>query len=307
MTGQLTGVGPDRPTQRPRGDHKLAALAARQHGVVSRKQLLALGLKRDAIEYRLKVKRLHALHRGVYAVGHPRLTLKGSWLAAVLACGEEALLSHRTAAALWGLMRSPATPVHVSSKRGRGRQGIFVHGGQIPREDRTIRDAIPVTSVERTLLDLAEVVDEQRLERAFEEADRLGLLELAALERICERALGRRGIRPVRKLVAAAREPEMVRSPLEGRFVEFCRKHQLPPPALNSTVLGFEVDALWPAQRLIVELDGFAFHQHRAAFERDRARDASLQAAGYRVIRLTHRRLQEDGRRVAHELRRLLA
>jgi len=160
--------------------------------------------------------------------------------------------------------------------------------------------------VARTLLDLAGAVDAQRLERAFEEADRLGLLELRALEQLCEHLQGRRGTAAIRELIATAREPAMVRSPLEERFAELCRKHELPPPLLNVSVLGFQVDALWPRQRLIVELDGFAFHRHRAAFERDRARDAALQAVGYRVIRLTHRRLEEEPEQVAKELRKLL-
>jgi very-short-patch-repair endonuclease len=160
--------------------------------------------------------------------------------------------------------------------------------------------------VTRTLLDLAGTIDAQRLERAFEEADRLGLLKLRALEHLCEDLPGRRGMAAIRRLIATAREPAMVRSPLEERFAELCRKHQLPPPLLNVSVLGFQVDALWPRQRLIVELDGFAFHRHRAVFERDRARDTALQVAGYRVVRVTHRRLEEAGEAVAEQLRRLL-
>ena len=169
-----------------------------------------------------------------------------------------------------------------------------------------MRDAIPVTSVARTLFDLAEVVDERRLERAFEEADRLGLLQIRALERVCVRGSGRRALAPIRRLVSAAYLPSSTRSPLEDRFVAFCWEHHLPPPATNTSVLGFEVDALWPYARLIVELDGFSYHHHRAAFERDRVRDAALQAAGYKVIRLTHRRLDENSNAVATQLRRLL-
>lgn len=169
-----------------------------------------------------------------------------------------------------------------------------------------MRDAIPVTSLPRTLFDLAEVVDEHQLERAFEEADRLGLLELRTLERVCERSRGRHALGPIRRLVSAAYLPPSTRSPLEDRFVAFCREHRLPQPATNTSVLGLEVDALWPDALLIVELDGFSYHGHRAAFERDRARDAALQAAGYRVLRLTHRRLEQDGPAVADELRRLL-
>jgi very-short-patch-repair endonuclease len=216
------------------------------------------------------------------------------------------MLSHCSAAAMWGLQRSRGA-VDVTCSHGRpNRPGIRLHRARVHPEERTNRDAIPVTSLPRTLLDLSEVVDERRLERAFEEADRLGLLELRALERVCERGHGRHALGPIRRLVAVAYLPSSTRSPLEDRFVAFCRDHRLPQPATNTSVLGLEVDALWPDVRLIVELDGFSYHGHRAAFERDRARDAALQAAGYRVLRLTHRRLEKDGATVADELRRLL-
>lgn len=286
----------------------MAALAARQHGVVARRQLVALGYGRGAIGHRVEQGRLHRIHSGVYALGYDKLSRRGRWLAAVLAYGDEALLSHQSAAALWGLVRAPTLPVHVTSPSGRrGRRGIALHEGTIGAEDRATVDAIAVTSVARTLFDLAEVVDEGRLTRAFEEADRLRLLELRALTRLCEGGTGRRAVSPIRRLVAAVREPVVARSPLEERFAAFCHDHQLPPPTLNTLVLGFEVDALWPGRRLIVELDGFAYHCHRAAFERDRARDAALQAADYRVIRLTHRRLEGEGKTVAAELRRVLS
>jgi hypothetical protein len=184
--------------------------------------------------------------------------------------------------------------------------GIALHQGRIHPEDRTTRDAIPVTSVARTLFDFAEVVDEQLLARAFEEADRLNLLQLKALERVCQRGHGRHALHPIRHLIAEARAPTTTRSPLEDRFVAFCRRHDLPPPVLNTSVLDLEIDALWPAQCLVVELDGFTFHRHHAAFQRDRARDASLQAAGYRTIRLTHHRLDHEATTVLTELQQLL-
>ncbi len=163
-----------------------------------------------------------------------------------------------------------------------------------------------MTSVARTLLDLPEVVDEQTLRRAFEEADRLRLLELRVLDELCSRSSGRRGLRALRPLIAAAREPTTTASPLEDRFAAFCEEHRLPPPATNVLVLGHEVDAFWPKRRLVVEADSYAYHRHRAAFERDRARDAEFAAAGYTVIRLTHRRLEEAPGAVADQLRRLL-
>jgi hypothetical protein len=195
----------------------------------------------------------------------------------------------------------------VTSQSGRvGRPGISLHRGRLHPEERAERDGIPVSTLPRTLLDLADVVDASRWDRTAAEADRLGLLELGALERVCDRSSGRRGLRPCRRLIEAGQAAVRVSSPLEERFAAFCESHGLPPASPNVTVGGMEVDAVWPRERLIVELDGFAFHRHRAAFERDRARDAALQAAGYRVIRLTWRRLEEDPAAVAAELSGLL-
>jgi Protein of unknown function (DUF559) len=182
-----------------------------------------------------------------------------------------------------------------------------LHQGGVHRSERTVKDRIPVTSVARTLFDLSEVVDLRRLERAWEEADRLGLLRLREIELVCERGYGRHALRPIRRLLVEARAPTFTRSALEDRFAAFCRDRALPPPTANVTVLDREVDAYWPGPRLIVELDGFAYHGHRAAFERDRARDAALQAARYQVIRLTHRRLEREADIVAEELRKALA
>jgi predicted transcriptional regulator of viral defense system len=288
-------------------EQAMVALADRQHGTVARRQLLAMGLSGRMIDLRIDTGRLHLLHRGVYAVGRGKVSRRGHWMAAVLACGDEALLSHRSAAALWGLMRSNRLPIEVSAQSGRRRRGIVVHEGRLDRNDRAVVDGIPVTSVARTLFDLAEVVDQQTHERAFEEADRLRLLEIRAVEDVCSRNPGRRALRPVRRLIAAAREPVTTRSPLEDRFVVFCEKQGLPQPVTNATIAGLEVDALWPHEKLIAELDGFSFHHHRAAFERDRARDAVLQAAGYRVIRITHRRLDREPSPLAGQIRHLLS
>ena len=195
----------------------------------------------------------------------------------------------------------------MTSPHGRaGQRGIAFHECRLDSEDLTTVDSIPVTSVARTLFDFAEVVDFGRLERACEEADRLKLLQMRTLERVVERGWGRHALKPIRPLVAQARRPETTRSPLEDRFVAFCRSHDLPTPTTNVFIEGREVDAIWPSRRLIVELDGFAFHHHRAAFERDRARDTALQAAGYRVIRLTYRRLEREPASVATQLRDLL-
>lgn len=284
----------------------LARLAERQHGVVARRQLIELGLGRGAIDWRLRTRRMRVLHRGVYAVGHVPLSQRGHWLAAVLAGGEEAVLSHTAAAALWGLMR-PRDPIDISSPRGRSRErAIRLHRSHVRVDEATIRDRIPTTNVARTLFDLAQVVDRTRVRSAWEEADRLGLLRLRSVEALCGRHRSRNGVRTVRALLAEAAAPRATRSPLEDDVLALCAKHGLPMPMTNVLVLGKEVDAYWPAARLTVEADSFEFHGHRAAFERDRARDAAMQVAGFRVIRLTHRRLVAEGDTVAGQLRGLL-
>lgn len=287
-------------------ERRLAALASRQHGVVSRRQLLDLGLGRGAIDARLRTGRLKTVHRGVYAVGHTSLSWRGIWLAAVLAYGEGAVLSHAAAAALWRLLDPQPPPVDITSAHGRaGRRGIRLHRSALePAEVRT-QHRIPVTSVARTLLDIADVAPERRFRRAFEEADRRGLLHAHELKEVCRRRKGRRGLAALRKAQGDQRDG-FTRSPLEDLFVALCREHGLPAPIRNARLLGFEVDALWPDRRLVIELDGFAYHRHRAAFERDRARDAALQAAGYRVVRITHRRLEREPEAVAAQLRELL-
>lgn len=291
----------------------LARLADQQHGVVGRRQLMGLGIEEGTMRRWLRAGRLHPLHREAFAVGHTRVNQHGRWLAAVLACGEGALLSHRSAAALWGLARQRGSAVDVTGRSGRqfrpGRDGLRLHRGRLYEDDRSERAGIPVTSLARTLFDLAEVVTSRQLERAWEEADRLDLLQLRAVERVCEQGYGRHALRPIRRLLAEARAPSYTRSPLENSFAEFFREHldDLPAPLTNVSILDHEVDAYWPSQRLVVEMDSWEFHSHRAAFEHDRARDAAMQAAGYRVIRLTHRQLESEAPRIIIQLRRLLA
>jgi hypothetical protein len=151
------------------------------------------------------------------------------------------------------------------------------------------------------------MVDFKRLERAWEEADRLKRLRLGDIERVCERGYGRRALKPIRRLLAEARAATTVRSPLEDRFQRFCQFYDLPPHSTNVDVLGSEVDALWPAAKLIVELDSWEFHRHRAAFQRDRARDTRLLVAGYRTIRITHHRLDTEATTLANEIKQLLS
>lgn len=299
----------------PPGDRVLAELAARQHGVVGRRQLLAIGVTRGAIRRRLTAGRLHPIYLGVYAVGHRAITRHGRWMAAVLACGDGALLSHRSAAALWGLSRpwglgaGAAMDVTVHRGQAHNRPGIVVHRSRrIDDDDRSRRDGIPVTAVARTLLDLAGTVGRRRLNQSWEEADRLGLLDLKAVAQLCERAGGRRGARLLGAVLADHRGPApATRSELERRFLRLCREAGLPAPAVNVLVDGLEADAVWEGRRLVVELDGYAYHRTRASFERDRRRDEQLQLAGYRVLRVTHRRLADQPGSVVRAIRSLLA
>jgi hypothetical protein len=248
----------------------------------------------DAIKYRLRTGRLHRIHAGVYAVGHRRLTQQGRWLAAVLAGGDDAVLSHRYAAAHWGFRETIAKRIDVTAPTRRGnRPGIVFHRAHLHPADRTIHEGIPITSVPRTLLDLAATLSLTQQDYAFWEAERLGLVDPHELRHLLARSHGRRGMRRLRALTERLLPPDVtLRSPLERRFYELIRDAGLPLPALNVSVEGFEVDACWAEQRLVVELDGHAYHRGVDAFERDRIRDAELQAAGYRVIRLTARNLE---------------
>jgi hypothetical protein len=297
-----------RHPQRERG---LAALATRQHGVVAHQQLLELGFGVRWIERRLWEGRLQSVHQNVYAVGHSRLTRRSRWWAAVLAYGPGTVLSHRTAGVLWGTQRPRRGPIDVTARCGRQgierRSGIWVHRCKLGPEDVTTRDGFPATTVARTLFDLAEVAPYETLKGAAEEADRLKRLRLRELEQVCERGRGRRALRPIRRLLTDLEVPNEGRSPLEIRFAAFVRERELPAPEQNADVLGHEVDALWPAAKLVVELDSWEHHGHRAAFERDRVRDPKLLIAGYRTVRVTHRRLDREADRLEAEIRELLA
>jgi hypothetical protein len=294
-------------TQARRRELALGAIAGSQHGVIARHQLLSIGFKSGAIERRLESGRLHRVHRGVYAVGRRSLDPNGRWMAAVIAGGDGAVLSHRSAACLWGLRKESRT-VDVTSTHGRrGPAGVAFHRCQLEPEEVTERRQIPVTTADRTLFDLAEVVDIRQLRSACEEADRLGLLRLAELERVIERGWGRHALKPIRQIVVAHRYPDTTKSPLEDLFLEFCSANGIERPTTNVLVCGYEVDAFWPGTRLTAELDSWEFHGHRGAFERDRARDATLMVAGYRIIRVTHRRIRKEPSKLADEIRHLLA
>jgi very-short-patch-repair endonuclease len=288
-------------------DILIGDLAFRQHGIVARRQLTALGIGARAIEHRVERGRLRVLHRGVYAVGHRRLTQDGRWLAAVLACGPSAVLSHRAAAALWGIRGGTRAEVTAPGARHR-RSGIQLHRAVIPRDERTTHRGIPTTTVPRTLLDLSAVVARDELRGALRQAETLRLADTLWLGDLVARYPGRKGIAAARSLVEEARRGlGVVRSELEERFQAFLIRAGLPLPQTNVLIEGFEVDCVWPQQRLIVELDGHSTHSPRHAFERDRERDRALIAAGWRVIRITWWQLAEGADRVEADLRKVLS
>ncbi|HVE69597.1 MAG TPA: type IV toxin-antitoxin system AbiEi family antitoxin domain-containing protein [Solirubrobacteraceae bacterium] len=307
-------VNPDRGGQvRPCGwDAGIAALAARQYGLVSRAQLREHGLRRRAVEHRVEQGRLHPLHRGIYAVGHRSVSREGRWMAAVLAGGHGAVLSHRAAAELWELRPPAGGAIEATVPRSlRSRPGLRFHRVALPDHERTTHRGIPVATPARILLDLATVLRRHELERAAEEAERRALVEPAALDALFAEHPRAKGIRVLRAIADSGRPQALTRSDLEARFLRFLDRADLPTPRVNARIRAggrrLEVDFVWPRQRVAVELDGHAYHSTRAAFERDRERDRLLQAAGWRVVRITWRQLRDDPEAVARDLRRLLA
>jgi REase_MTES_1575 len=275
--------------------------------VVSRAQLSMLAVGSGAIKHRVREGRLYSVHRGVYAIVGPRLLGPyGRWMAAVLACGPGAVLSHLAAAALWGIRRG--TRIEVTQPRGRKRRpGIRVHWANLPADEITTHHGIPVTTVARTLFDLSAVVQRAELRSAFRQVDQLRLTDPVGVGPLIERYPRKPGI-PILKAVfeEAQRGLGILKSELEERFQEFLVKAGLPRPLTNVLIEGIEVDFAWPAQRVIVELDGRSTHDTQHAFEEDRARDRRLEAAGWRVIRVTWRQLHDTPAELEADLRRLL-
>jgi very-short-patch-repair endonuclease len=287
----------------------VADLAIRQWGVVSAEQLYALGLTPAAVTRRVQAGRLHRLFRGVYAVGHDRLRREGRFLAAVLACGDGAVLSHLSAAAHWELLRTEGTAVDVTARRGRrGVSGIRLHRSRsLDDKDTTNRDGIPVTTLARTLLDLAGTIPGHRLERALAQAERLRIYDHRAITDVIARTSGHRGGTILAR--ATALEPRLTRSELEALFQRLVRKAGLPEPLSNHDIEvpdhgREEVDFYWPAHRLVVETDGWETHGTRSAFQSDRRKDAALTAAGYKVMRFTYDDVTLEGATVVRRLRR---
>jgi very-short-patch-repair endonuclease len=273
--------------------------------VVSRSQLVALGFGRQAILRRLDARRLRRLHPGVYAVGHWALTPKSRDLAAVLACGAQALLSHRSAGVRHGLLNGSGQEVEVTAPRGRKpKRGIRVHRSrQIHPDDRDEVDGIPTTSVARTIVDLAGQLDDRRLIAAVNEAEVRRVFDLSEVEAALQRAAGRAGPKRLRRVLADYTDPPAyVTSKAETLFIALCKQHELPPPR-RINLAGYELDFYWPDARLAVEVDGRAFHATRRAFQADRERDRRLAALGIQVARVTWRDLTREAGQLASELR----
>jgi len=290
-------------------DAELAALAAGRHGLVRVEEAHAVGLTADAVRHRRGRGRLHLIHCGVLAVGHPGLTPHARGLAAVLACGSGALLAARDAAILWELLPpdpegEPCPPVHVvrDGTHRRAPSGVRLHHvAPLTAADRRVRHGIPVTAPIRTLLDLAAFGSPTDLARAVAEAHARRLVDPGALLR---RARHRRGAAALRDLLEP--DPTVSRSEAERLLLALVERAGLPRPLTNVRVAGFEVDAFWPDRGLVVEVDGYAFHSSRWAFERDRLRDQAMQAAGHRVLRVTWRQLTRDSMALAVRLARAL-
>jgi very-short-patch-repair endonuclease len=281
--------------------------------VVSRHQLAQAGLGKNAISARLQAGRLHRIHAGVYAVGHKLIPKQGWLMAAVLASGPEAVLSHRSAAALWGLRGYSEGAVHVAvPRKSTSTRQIRRHFSLVPADERDAREGIPVTSVHRTIFDLSATASVDEVAAMIREAEYLSLWDRLSLWDLLERYPGKRGSRNLRFALGRIAEepPGRKQSKLEERFAPFLRRHRLPLPRFNDWILlgdkRYRADCHWPKRHLIVELDGWQGHSSRSAFQEDRARDRALRVAGYSVVHLTWAQLDSEAEAIASDLRVLL-
>lgn len=293
-------------------DEAVCGLASRQHGLVARGQLLALGIGDRAISHRLRNGRLRLQYPGVYAVGHEAISHAGRALAAVIATAPGSAASHLTAAALWGL-REPTTAIHITATRRRApRRGMTIHRSALPGDEVGFADGVPTTGIPRMLLDLSATMDERRLRRLIKRAEFADLVTIEELGAILARHPRRRGRRTLARIIAGhVADAGRTRSELEDRFLDFCARRGLPRPAVNAAleVRGerMEVDCLWRAAGLVVELDGYEAHRGRSAFQADRARDRALTAAGFSPMRITWSQLHSNGDSIEAEIRDALS
>jgi very-short-patch-repair endonuclease len=281
------------------------ALAAHQQGMVSTPQLAAAGFDDAAIAAMVVGGWLARVLRGVYRVG-PFAGPYGDEMAALLACGPRSALSHRTSLHMWGI-RERVGPVEVIVPGGRATAGVKWRRAPLPPGDVVERFGMRVTTPARTLADVAGSTTQRDLARLVEEARRLHLVTSGELLAVAARSRGRAGVGRLRAILLSAEEPSFTRSEAERLLLELVRNAGLPGPQTNVNIAGYEVDFLWPDQKLVVEVDGYAFHGTREAFERDRARDAALLAAGLRVLRVTWRRITKEPHRLLATISSALA
>ncbi|MGO9903660.1 MAG: endonuclease domain-containing protein [Solirubrobacteraceae bacterium] len=278
------------------GDAAVAWIAERQKGFVHREQLFAARIGRGAITHRIKHRRLHAYYRDVYLVGRPRPEPLGPAMAAVLHFRGHAIVSHRTAGEMWGLLEpgNGVPTLTVVGRDARPRRGLELHRVKaISPDELRRRHGLPITSAARVLVELAGALTELELENALAECRSRRLATDSQIERAIAGAANYRGIRALRELLAGG-TPSLTRSAGERLLLRMIRDARMPAPVANAPVCGFTVDLLWLERRLIVEFDGWGTHRDRASFERDRLRDQRLVAAGYRVIRITWRQLERE-------------
>jgi very-short-patch-repair endonuclease len=280
----------------------------RQHGVVTRAQLLDLGLTRAGISHRIRIGRLHPLHRGVFRAGTPEVSQFGRWIAAVLACGPNALLSHQSAAELWGIRSLQGGPIHVSvpiERKPRVR-GVRVHRrGKLTARDERLRRAIPVTSPVRTLADVADSISAKQLEAVVNAADKLDLVDPERLRQELVELRGQRGVPALVRLLDR-RVFRLTDSELERRFLALVRSAGLPQPATRQVVNGFRVDFHWPDLGLVIETDGLRYHRTPSQQVRDRLRDQAHAAAGLTTLRFTHAQVHFEPHEVVDVLARVI-
>ena len=293
---------------------RIAVIATRQHGLITTRQLAALGFTSQSIARRAAAGRLHRIHRGVYAVGHSALTASSRRLAAVLAFGLSALASHATAAAIWDVRQTSSGLIHVTiAGDARSRPGIRAHRRAITASERSRRDSIPVTSLARTLVDLGDVVPATQVRNAFVRAEQLRLVDTEAIDAALERAGRTCGAARLREVLRVY-DPrwEQTRSTLELAFLDLAQQFALPEPEVNAWIENrFLVDALWRDARVIVEADSRRFHQTPSARRDDARRDRALAARGYRVVRVTHDDITDrsapTAARISRELGRVMS
>lgn len=284
----------------------VAELAGRQHGRVAHRQLIDLGMSPSGSHRWVLDGRLHREHLGVYVVGHRAKGHLGRWMGGVLACGPDAVLSHHNAAAQLGLRPMSNAVIHVTTTRRRRPRGIAVHRVRhLHPDDVTVHEDMPVTSVARTSLDMAETLALRQLIRVLEQSERLGLFDLNAIDALMTRSHGRRGVKPLNQALEAINgEPPLTNSSWERDLLDFCDDYDIPRPELNVLVEGYLVDAFWRGPKVIVELDSWDHHRSRTAFEEDRERDCVLDLAGYPVLRITWRRMDTQPHAVARQIKR---